>query len=443
MRPDTAFSHIGFKTTARSPGGLDPVLKELVFLFHEDTTTESKLGRALEVLGRGLEKDRVLLIPSIRIQSDHGQTEQLEWSRFDSAEPSHEAGAETGYPAEWRVRLEAGETVLIVNAALADAREAGFTARGVRSMLLAPIFVNGTRWGHLRVDDRRSGYAWDKTVIDTLETAAGLLAIELEISELKARSNIEHAGDLEMRLMTGTIATELEEIRRLKETVFSSFAHDFQTPLYTLLGFSATLLENEELDRDPEIRRMCLRHIHEQAHRLEGLVKDILFISDGRRSDEEDAWERVDLIAIISEAAEHCRVRGEAKGVDVISDIADSTFIASCRPQRIIRAVEDVFSWSLGNTIKGGWICISARSGDDSLALTISDNGIGFPESMTESLFEPFSCSRPAGRTSSRGMGLCIAKDIVDLHGGFITVESKEGDGAVVRITLPSGPASR
>ena len=112
-----------------------------------------------------------------------------------------------------------------------------------------------------------------------------------------------------------------------------------------------------------------------------------------------------------------------------------------CDSDRIEQCPDHILSNAIKYTPDGGEISIKARAEGDTVLISVTDNGIGIPEKDIDRLFERFyrvdkARSREAGGS---GLGLSIAKEIIERHGGKITIESKYGEGTTVTVYLPVG----
>jgi signal transduction histidine kinase len=413
----------------------------------EQESGEKRLGRALEYLGSALRCSRVLLVQA----RDNGKATELSTvAKWNSEEYCLTMVHDTRLAAptleafglhRWRDILSMGRPVITTTEECNDAEAQYMHSRSVRSFVLEPISCRGSFWGYLELDDCEDVRTWDENALATITTGATLLSFALANDSLRDELERNHAELYEAQLNSAVKSGELEEIKRWKNNVFSSFAHEFRTPLYTLLGFSATLIENEELDDDDEIRRMCLQHIYEQARRLENLVKEVLYVSDLQRPNDPTTWEVIDVAQLTACIGEEYREKAEAQGVSLFVDTLDQDFGITCSPEQIRRLISNLIEFGISSTAGPGWIQLRVSADEHAIFLAVSDNGKGVPGEHLARIFEPFyeTGQTPATASTPR-LGLSIAKDIVDLHHGFITVESREGEGTMFHVTLPRLP---
>ncbi|MDH7516380.1 MAG: histidine kinase dimerization/phospho-acceptor domain-containing protein, partial [Bacteroidota bacterium] len=369
-------------TKKHLPGGGYAEFAELAALFLEEYTMEKFLPSALEIIGRAIGKGRVSFVP---LRDNEGIFDLCRCSwQADEDVPATGAGSHenTSAPERFEERYlgENPGAVLLKAESFLQAERELLKRLSVGSMLLVPVETPSYRWGILRIDDDGSDVRWADEDIRFAEDAAALFALAIESAVFRSQT-WENGIEQRYRGQKPSPASPgMEEITRWKEALFSSFAHAFRTPLYALLGFSATLLENETLDEDPEIRRMCLRHIYEQAHRLENVVEDILYQSGLRRGADEQLWENADLAGLLAETAEPFRERGADMGIIVHIDTRTPSFPALCEPMHIRRMLSELLEFSLRSSERGGWVSVTISADGSALTLVVSDNGRGLTE---------------------------------------------------------------
>ena len=145
--------------------------------------------------------------------------------------------------------------------------------------------------------------------------------------------------------------------------------------------------------------------------------------------------------ALISEAIETFQVLATEKQIQLDRDVADAPLPVLCDHGRIVQVLVNLVGNAVKFTPDGGRVSVSAaRVGDEAL-FSVTDNGPGIPESFLEAIFQRF---WQADENDQRGLGLglYIAKGIVESHGGRIWAESRVGQGSSFHFTLPSGPVS-
>ncbi|HKY21416.1 MAG TPA: ATP-binding protein [Vicinamibacterales bacterium] len=229
---------------------------------------------------------------------------------------------------------------------------------------------------------------------------------------------------------------EAEAANRLKDEFVSTVSHELRTPLNAILGWAA-MLRTDSID--PDVVPQALEAIHRNASRQARLVDDLLDfsrLSGGRTALD---LELVDAPALIRGVVESVVPLAASNQIEIeVSSIPDAKLPGD------VRRLEQVFVNLLGNSLKftptGGHIVVSARIADRNLEVRVADDGIGIEPSFLPYVFDRF---RQGDSTSTRnhpglGLGLSIARQLVDAHGGSIRAESGgTGKGTAFIVTLP------
>lgn len=238
-------------------------------------------------------------------------------------------------------------------------------------------------------------------------------------------------------------AAELAELDRAKTTFFSNVSHEFRTPLTLILGPVEEL--RGRADGFDEQARDELDIIHRNGLRLAKLVNTLLDFSRIQAGRMKARFEPVDLCAVTGELASTFRSA---------IDRAKLTFVVECppidEPVYVDREMwEKVVLNLLSNALKftfDGSITVRIDRQDADAVLTISDTGIGIPAAEMPRLFERFHRieTARARSTEGSGIGLALVKELVGLHGGTITADSRAGSGGsgtTFTVRLPIGAA--
>lgn len=229
----------------------------------------------------------------------------------------------------------------------------------------------------------------------------------------------------------------LRRLDRLKDTFIAAVSHELRTPLTSTIGALRTI-EREDMELDDDLRDGMLTMAREQAERLARLVDELLFFSEVESGHLRLSPAIVDYALLVNEAAEAALPQANERGVAlrlVAEDIP---------PLRGDRArLSQLLVQLIGNAVKfteaGGSVEVHARVEGDRAVVEVADTGAGIPADEQRHLFERFFRSRTAVAQAipGTGIGLSIAKAIVDAHSGRISIESEEGAGTTVRVELP------
>jgi PAS domain S-box-containing protein len=285
-------------------------------------------------------------------------------------------------------------------------------------------------------DDRRAGvripgslgqtrYVLDARSTRKLHTAdifaLGLLGQYFAV----AARNVELYGELQTR------RAAVVELNQVKNDLIAMLAHDFKGPLTTIVGFADVLAEDERFDDES---RKFLNMISSSAMRLASLATDTLALSRLEQNELALNVEEFDLVALVGDIA---RVFSVTREIDFSSDRPE--FITSGDESRLRQVFENL----IGNAIKyspgGQPVTVRVAGKGRGAEVSVSDRGIGIPETDKAKLFGRFARAGNA-RTmgiGGTGFGLYLSKRITEMHGGTITVDSREGDGSTFRVQLP------
>lgn len=228
--------------------------------------------------------------------------------------------------------------------------------------------------------------------------------------------------------------TKEYEVDQMKSEFVSTVSHELRTPLASVLGFTELLL-NRELN--PERQRKYLTTIHQEAHRLTGLINDFLDLQRIESGKQLYEFQNLDIMPVIEEVIEIQKVNTSIHEF-VIDLHTEQTTISADKDK-----IQQVLMNLIGNAVKyspeGGSITIRCSDSGQYLQVDIIDEGLGIPQEALPKLFSKFyridnSDRREIGGT---GLGLAIVKEIVQAHNGNITVESEQGKGSTFTIRFP------
>lgn len=350
-----------------------------------------------------------------------------------------EIRAAAGLQDKWRqsAKLKVGEGISGQVAATAtplyvpDARSLPdfiFFDPAVRSLLVVPLMVKDRVIGTLAIDQAVPD-AFGKDDERLLVIAAAQAAVAIENAQLYAALK-ERADKLEKAYK------ELQELDKLKDELVQNVSHELRTPLTFIKGYVELMLE-QDMGPLNEVQRESLSIVAEKTNALTRLVSDIIFLQQIERESLDLAPHSLRDVAKM--ALHSCEVTATNAGIALRLDAPEVVPPIAIDRDR----VNQVFDNLLGNAIKfsprGGTITIGVEDRGDYLQLSVSDMGVGIPADKLKRVFDRFyqvdgSATR---RFGGAGLGLAIAKRIVESHGGEIWVESEMGHGSRFIFTLP------
>ena len=246
-------------------------------------------------------------------------------------------------------------------------------------------------------------------------------------------------SDLNLRLGEAKGAAELAS--GAKSEFLAHMSHELRTPLNAIIGF-AEVMRLELLGPLGDARyREYIDDIHQSGQHLLGLIDDVLDMSRIEAGRFEFHEAAVDLAAASAEALSLVRPIAEKSGVELVA--GDFSILPSLQADE--RAVKQMLTSLLANGIKftpsGGEVCLDAHfTAEGELALTVADTGVGMSPREIEDSVVPFVQvdSRLARRTPGSGLGLPIAKQLIEMHGGGLLLESAPGKGTTATLVFPA-----
>lgn len=223
------------------------------------------------------------------------------------------------------------------------------------------------------------------------------------------------------------------------EAFAADVTHEMKNPLASL----RSAVEGLSRVRDPALQEQLMAIVRDDVHRLDRLISDI---SDASRLDAQLSrakFEPVDMATLIDGLLAQRTARGVERDIRIRFDRGtDGPFVILGEGARLERVIENVIDNAVSFSPDGGLITVSTVRGAQHLVIRIEDEGPGVPEDARDAIFRRFHSVRPESETFGRhsGLGLAIARTIVEGHQGAITVESREdrlgGARFVIRIPL-------
>lgn len=255
---------------------------------------------------------------------------------------------------------------------------------------------------------------------------------ERKQTELRVRTLQEsYMTELEAR------QKEAERLNRLKSEFMASISHELRTPLHTIIGF-AELLEEETSTSLSEKQRRFLHHIHTDSEHLLSLINDVLDLSRIEAGGLHLRAEALPLQEIVAESVNAIRPYADSKAISVregghlgVGVWAD--------PTRLRQILYNLLSNGAKFTKAGGEVWVEAAVEGSSVKITVGDTGLGIPAEECVRIFDKFYQVgfTPVGVREGTGLGLAICKQLVEMQGGKIWVESEPHKGSRFHFTLP------
>ncbi len=278
------------------------------------------------------------------------------------------------------------------------------------------------------------------------ENVIGVIGVGKNITEL--RNYEEKIHDLNLRLIEANRIVSVErqrskrqkailtELNRMKSEFISNISHELRTPLASIIGFSETISSDPNM---PDEMKMEFNNIIlNEGKRLAKLINDVLDISRLEGGQIALTKSEFDIVKLIEEAISVNQKLIEEKEIILRKELPSEAVVLNADKEKIFRVFTSLINNASKYTPLKGRIVIAAQSLYKEFEVTISDTGIGIPEKDLPFIFQKFyRINRPGSEVSGTGLGLVFVKQIVDLHKGFITIQSEINKGTTVILKLP------
>ena len=283
---------------------------------------------------------------------------------------------------------------------------------------------------------------------------AGLLLVFLmsrrmlrSVRSLTAASQKMGAGDLSQRVPSGgrdevgrlartfnAMASDLERAQQQRRNMVADVAHEIRGPLSNVQGYVEAVRDGV-LPPDQE----NMGTIHRQVLHLSDLVEDLQLLAETEGGDFRLHHAPGSLTDALLQAVEGVRARAEAKGVALNVILPDESPVMEFDRTRIVQVVDNLLSNAVRHTPSGDSVTVEASFTADRAQVAVSDTGDGIPADALPLVFDRFYRVDPSRSraTGGVGLGLTIARQLVEAHGGVIRAESETGHGARFTFEIP------
>jgi signal transduction histidine kinase len=365
--------------------------------------------------------------------------------KLDTKDATIKAGLSTDAANNLKAKLEeAGAKVELPPTITSSARvvEAGKRYPSVRGILedFAPVLATVGLLGFVLLVG--GAYLLTRAALSPVE-AVVRAAGEMSEGDLSRRLPVANPKDEIGRLTTTINAllarlevafTRLEETLSRQRRFAADASHELRTPLTSISGH-ARMLDEWALHGDEQTARQSVGTIRREAGRMRGLVESLLTLT---RGDEGAPMEvgRYDLSALGKEATETARAAAEGRvSVEFVSNEHEVT--AAFDRERVLQVASILLDNAVKYTPEGGSVQVRVEEKDGGAALAVSDTGVGISEEQLPLVFDRFYRADAARTEEGVGLGLSIARQIAEAHGGTIEAMSKLGVGSTFVLLLP------
>jgi len=316
--------------------------------------------------------------------------------------------------------LSSGQPAIISNTSRDDRLQYPAEAKteGINAMLCVPLLIKGKAEGLICVYSIEPDH-FSKSDAEFLSALASEGAIAIE----NARTY-----------------QALEMADRAKSDFVQMVTHELRSPLSAVQSM-LRLLEQGYVGPVTSKQQDLIQRSQRRVSFLLSLVKDLLELAAGKVEQLRGEKNEVVLNEIITKVTELMQTSAQEKGLEWKVEIAEEPLVLVGIEEGLERVFMNLVSNAVKYTLAGGLVAVRAWSENDQIKVEVSDTGIGIPEEALPRIFNEFYRAKNAKamEMEGTGLGLAIAKDVVEQHGGQISVESTVGEGSTFYVALPKG----
>ncbi|MFS0515480.1 response regulator [Nostoc sp. UIC 10607] len=322
--------------------------------------------------------------------------------------------------------LQTHEPVVIGNVSHSPSDVQGFDLplkMPARSLMFVPLLADGKCIGSITLHEGKKVRRWLSSDIDLAKAVASQAAIAVQQSHLYQKTRQQ--------------AERLLELDKQKTEFFQNISHEFRTPITLIQGpLESAVAAGEGLSYSQSA--IALRN----SRRLLRLVNQLLDLQRLDAGRMQPSFRPCDLVEFVSQIVESFRPYCEKKGLHLATQL-DECSTVYLDMEKFDKVVYNLLSNAMKFTPEGGTISVRLKSEHDRCILQVQDTGIGIIKEQIPHLFERFRQAEGSANRSyeGSGLGLALVKELVELHGGQVTLESVYGEGTTFSLWLVSGNA--
>ncbi len=292
--------------------------------------------------------------------------------------------------------------------------------------LIIPIWTEGIWYGFIIFESKSLQQKWDEESVRMLLTATEIISAHL--LNKKASTELEKANK------------ELKKLLEMKDDFLAIAGHDLRSPFFGILGFSELLINHEKISGDEELKSYVYQ-IQKSAQIQLDYVNDLLDILKLESGEMKLNLEKTNLSKIILSSMDNFKLLAEKKGInlDFPYGLENCSIEIEIDSVKFTQVVNNLLSNAIKFTHSGGKISIWCEKKKDKIVIFVKDTGLGIPEENINDIFNKYKQFHEKGTKGENGsgLGLAICKNIVELHGGNIYVNSKTKMGSEFYFTIP------
>ncbi|MBR8658606.1 ATP-binding protein [Brevibacillus sp. NL20B1] len=237
--------------------------------------------------------------------------------------------------------------------------------------------------------------------------------------------------------------TRERKLDKMRSDFVANVSHELRTPLSMLQGYSEAIVD--DMAASPEEHKELARIIYDESVRMTKLVNELLSIARMEAGHVELNLEQIELRPYLERIQRKFSNLAKEREIHLLLEIDTKQTTALVDPDKMEQVLTNLIDNALRHTPNEGTVTLRAR-GDKTLLLEVCDTGSGIPQEDLPFVFERFykaDKARTRGKAGGTGLGLAIAKNLVEAHGGTISVQSKLGEGTTFTIALPDKPKNK
>ncbi|MBW4442308.1 MAG: GAF domain-containing protein [Plectolyngbya sp. WJT66-NPBG17] len=320
----------------------------------------------------------------------------------------------------------------------------------VQAELVTPIVVQEELWGLLIVHQCQYPRQWNDREKVLLQRVAEHLAIAIYQAKLYSELH-QQKSTLEQQIIDRTqdlrdTLIAAQSASRAKSEFLSTMSHELRSPLTTIIGMASTLLRyhTQEVSHTltPQKQQEYLRIIQDRGEHLLSLINDILKLSEVEAGKTILQVRKFSLAELAQRTIRLLQKKAELKQVDLVLELLpdrSQNFLFQADPQRVQQICFNLLSNAIKFTPAQGRVTMRIRVSSEGAVLQIEDTGIGIANHQRSFLFQKFQQLDATyhRKYEGTGLGLALTKQLVELHGGSIQVDSTVGVGSKFTVFLP------
>lgn len=272
-------------------------------------------------------------------------------------------------------------------------------------------------------------------VIDARERGEREQQIRQQNNELKLLRDRLHRQNAELSAAN----TEMRRMDEMKSMFVSVAAHELRSPLASILAFLELLLD-EGVDGLSPDQQSALSMIGSSADRLLRLTNDLLDVTRLEAGGVDIVLQSTELAEVVHAVVAEARPRVERRGLRLVVQVPPDGRAVLCDPPRAVQILGNLLDNAIKYSREGGQITLALRASADPgyAEIVVADEGPGIAPEDQARLFTRFFRAAPAyGEARGAGLGLSIARSLIELHGGRIWLDSRPGQGCAFHVTFP------